>query len=292
MAFVRRKVVRGVARHYLVESRREHGQVRQKVLAYLGPCRTVEEALEFWSVHAKQCRTLAATPQMSRRAQRAERRVEFLRRWRSGSQRLRAKVAVGTTLSEGKRKAGGVKMFNVHEMPAVKKALATMEEANREAWRLEKESVPAAEADFKKADEVYQNAAATAVRFPAARGKLAEAEAARDDARRSLDGVRRAAELAKLEGQRLTDAYSGAISTAKREEAQRLMAEARAKFHEIAARWNGFAASVRELVLIKKALSDLGEEGRMPFVSVAQQLNYWAAGRFVLDGMVRWELEE
>jgi hypothetical protein len=300
MAFVRRKLVRGVERCYLVENHRDHGRVRQRMIAYLGPCATVDEAIEFWAAYAKRCRELATTPDARRReaarAERAERRVRFLRQWRNQKQltgQLPAKVPVGTTRSESKTNMGGAAMaFDPYGMPAVKKALAAMEAANREAWRLEKESLPAAEADLKKAEEAYQNAAAAAWRNSAARPEAAEAERLRDEARRNFDGVRRAAELSKLEGQRLTGEYSGAVSTAKREEAMRLLDEAKAKFREIAARWNQFARAVRELLLIKKALSELGEEGGMPFVSVAQQLNYWAHDRFILAGLPVWDLPE
>jgi len=182
-------------------------------------------------------------------------------------------------------------MFNPEQVQAVKRAREAMQEAMREFRKLEAETIPAAEADFKKADEVYQNAAAAAIGNRSARGKLVEAEAVRDEARRRLDGLSQLAREAKEEGERLAGEYGGAICEAKREEAQRLLGEAKAKFHEIRARWNAFAASVRELVLLKRSLSELGEEGRIPFVAVAQQLNFWAAGRFVLEGMPAWDLE-
>jgi hypothetical protein len=181
--------------------------------------------------------------------------------------------------------------FNSDNVEAVKRAREAMQEHMRELWHLEHEAVPAAEAELKKAEEAYQRAASAAVRDPSARSKVLEAETAQDDARRHLDGLRQLAREAKAEGERLTNECIRAVSAAKREEAQRLLGEATAKFHEIAARWNQFAAAVRELVLIKKALSELGEEGGMPLVSVAQQLNFWAAGRFVLEGMPRWDLE-
>jgi hypothetical protein len=44
--FVRKKTTwAGAVKHYLVESRREGGKVRQRVLYYLGDCPTVEEQL-------------------------------------------------------------------------------------------------------------------------------------------------------------------------------------------------------------------------------------------------------
>jgi len=183
-------------------------------------------------------------------------------------------------------------MFNPEQVQAVKRAREAMQEAMREFRKLEAETIPAAEADFKKADEVYQNAAAAAIGNRSARGKAVEAEGLRDEARRELDGVRRAAELAKLEGQRLSDEYRGAICEAEREEGKRLLGEAQAKFHEIAARWNGFAAAVRDLVLIKKALAELGDQGATQFRFVAEQLDRWAAGRFNLEGLPAWELPE
>jgi hypothetical protein len=183
-------------------------------------------------------------------------------------------------------------MFDGEQAEAVRKARQAMEAQMRELWRLEHETIPAAEGKLEKAVETYQRAASAAIRDPSARSKVLEAERLQDEARRHLDGLRQLAREAKAEGERLTRESVAAISAAKREEAQRLLGEAKAEFREIAARWNAFAASVRELVLIKKALSDLGEEGRTPFVSVAQQLNFWAAGRFVLEGMPGWDLPE
>jgi DNA-binding LacI/PurR family transcriptional regulator len=181
--------------------------------------------------------------------------------------------------------------FDAERTEAVKTARRAMEKAMTELRRLERETIPAAEADLKKAEEAYQRAASALIRNPSARSKVLEAETAQDEARRRLDGLRQLAREAKLEGERLTGEYSAAIREAEREEARRLLGEAKTKFREIAARWNAFAASVRDLVLLKKALNELGEEGRMPSVSVAQQLNFWAAGRFVLEGMPGWDLE-
>ncbi len=50
--FIRQKVSRGRASFYLVESRREGGKVRQRVLAYLGPCDTLEGAITHWETEA------------------------------------------------------------------------------------------------------------------------------------------------------------------------------------------------------------------------------------------------
>jgi len=46
--FVRTKLVKGIEYHYLVESYREDGKPRQRVLAYLGEHSTVKAALEHW----------------------------------------------------------------------------------------------------------------------------------------------------------------------------------------------------------------------------------------------------
>lgn len=47
--FVRKKTTKsGAVKHYLVETFREDGKVRQKVLFYLGEHATVEEALAHW----------------------------------------------------------------------------------------------------------------------------------------------------------------------------------------------------------------------------------------------------
>jgi len=183
-------------------------------------------------------------------------------------------------------------MFNPEQVQAVKAARLVMQEHMVKLRHLEQEEIPAGEADLAKAESAYRDAAAAAVGNRAARSKVLEAEAARDEARRRLDGLRRAAEVGKGEGQRLGDAYGTAIHNAKLAEAKRLMAEAQAKFREIAARWNGFAAAVRELVLIKKALSELGDEGGMQLVAVAQELDRAASGRFCLETMAGWELPQ
>lgn len=107
MAFVRRKRSRGREAYYLVENRRENGHVRQRVVAYLGSCATVDEAIVFWSEDAERRRKYAATkverwPEMARRqnawAEKAERRVEFLRQWRSARQCVRTSRMSGTTV--------------------------------------------------------------------------------------------------------------------------------------------------------------------------------------------------
>jgi hypothetical protein len=56
MAFIRRKVSRGRAAFYLVENHREGGKVRQRVLAYLGPCDTLEGAIAHWEGEAAMLR--------------------------------------------------------------------------------------------------------------------------------------------------------------------------------------------------------------------------------------------
>jgi hypothetical protein len=48
MPFIRTKLVKGIAYYYLVESYREDGKVRQRVLAYLGKHSTVNAALAYW----------------------------------------------------------------------------------------------------------------------------------------------------------------------------------------------------------------------------------------------------
>jgi len=182
-------------------------------------------------------------------------------------------------------------MFDAERVEDVRKAREAMEAKMRELRRLERETIPTAEADLKKAVEAYQRAASAAVQDRSARTKLVEAEGLRDDARRNLDGLRQLAREAKQEGENLSEEYGDAIRTARLAEAERLLGEAKRNFRNVAACWNRFAAAVRDLVAIKKGLSDLGEEGRTPFVAVARQLDRWAFGRFVLEGMVRWDLE-
>lgn len=52
MPFVRTKLVKGIRYHYLVESYREDGKPRQRVLAYLGEHATVKAALRYWQKQA------------------------------------------------------------------------------------------------------------------------------------------------------------------------------------------------------------------------------------------------
>jgi hypothetical protein len=183
-------------------------------------------------------------------------------------------------------------MFDAERVEDVRKAREAMEKAARALWRLEAETIPSAEADLKKAEGAYQDAAGAAVRDRSARGKLLEAETALDEARRHLDGLRQLAREAKQKGEKLSEEYGQAIRAARLAEAGRLLTAAEGKFAEIAERWNCFAASVRDLVLIKKALSELGDEGGTQLRFVADQLNRWAAGRFNLEGLPAWELPE
>ena len=182
--------------------------------------------------------------------------------------------------------------FNADEVEAVKEAREAMEKAMRELRRLEAETIPSAEAELKKAEEAYQDAAAAAARDPSARAKVLEAETVRDEARRRLDGLTHLAKVGKLEGQRLSEEYGQALRTARQQEAGRLLTAAEGKFAEIAERWNHFAASVRELALLKKALSELGDEGGTQLVAVAQELDRAASGRFCLETMAGWELPQ
>ncbi len=48
MAYVRKKKTKGGEYYQLVEGRRENGKVKQRVLAHLGKCKTVERALWWW----------------------------------------------------------------------------------------------------------------------------------------------------------------------------------------------------------------------------------------------------
>ncbi len=48
MAYVRKKTTKGGEYYQLVEGRRENGKVKQRVLAHLGKCKTVEKALRWW----------------------------------------------------------------------------------------------------------------------------------------------------------------------------------------------------------------------------------------------------
>jgi hypothetical protein len=49
VAFVRTKTVKGIEYHYLVEGVREKGKVRQQVVAYLGPHKSVKAAHAYWT---------------------------------------------------------------------------------------------------------------------------------------------------------------------------------------------------------------------------------------------------
>jgi hypothetical protein len=58
--FVRKKTTAsGAVKHYLVESRREGGKVRQKVLHYLGKHPTVEERLAWLDDEVSKCCRMA-----------------------------------------------------------------------------------------------------------------------------------------------------------------------------------------------------------------------------------------
>jgi hypothetical protein len=52
MPFVRTKRIGGVEYYYLIESYREDGKPRQRVLAYLGAFATVQAALRYWQKQA------------------------------------------------------------------------------------------------------------------------------------------------------------------------------------------------------------------------------------------------
>jgi hypothetical protein len=51
--FVRSKTVKGLLYNYLVESYREDGKPRQRVVAYLGEFSTVRAAYKHWAGEAK-----------------------------------------------------------------------------------------------------------------------------------------------------------------------------------------------------------------------------------------------
>jgi hypothetical protein len=60
VAFIRRKQVNGTTYYSLVESVRENGRVRQRVIVSVGQCATIDEAIEvetnelaFWQHYAK-----------------------------------------------------------------------------------------------------------------------------------------------------------------------------------------------------------------------------------------------
>jgi hypothetical protein len=59
MSFIRVKWIKGVAYHYLVESFREEGKARQRVLAYLGEHNSLEDAHAYWSEQAKTAKDTA-----------------------------------------------------------------------------------------------------------------------------------------------------------------------------------------------------------------------------------------
>lgn len=46
-------ITKGVSHHYLVETYREDGRVRQRILAYLGEHNSVKAALEYWQGQEK-----------------------------------------------------------------------------------------------------------------------------------------------------------------------------------------------------------------------------------------------
>jgi hypothetical protein len=48
MPFIRTKEIKGIPYHYLVQSFRDGGKVRQRVLVYLGQFPTVRKAYNHW----------------------------------------------------------------------------------------------------------------------------------------------------------------------------------------------------------------------------------------------------
>lgn len=61
MAFIRKKKVNGREYYYLVENYRQSGKVRQKTLAYLGPCSSVEGAIADLEARAERYRGYSET---------------------------------------------------------------------------------------------------------------------------------------------------------------------------------------------------------------------------------------
>jgi hypothetical protein len=53
VSYVRKKVVKGIEYHYLVESRWIDGKPRQRVIAYLGAHKSVKSAHAYWMRQAK-----------------------------------------------------------------------------------------------------------------------------------------------------------------------------------------------------------------------------------------------
>ena len=53
MPFIRSKTIKGLLYNYLVESFREDGKPRQRVLVYLGEFHTVKAAYKHWAAEAK-----------------------------------------------------------------------------------------------------------------------------------------------------------------------------------------------------------------------------------------------
>ena len=53
MAFVRKKIVKGIEYHYLVESHWIDGKPRQRVICYLGRYATVNAAYKYWQKESK-----------------------------------------------------------------------------------------------------------------------------------------------------------------------------------------------------------------------------------------------
>ncbi len=90
MAFVRTKKVNGGEYHQLVESYRDGGRVRQRVLLHLGEIATVDEALRVWPERVDQCRRRA---QAHREGARLIRSGEVRASWRTSYLDFRTRPA-------------------------------------------------------------------------------------------------------------------------------------------------------------------------------------------------------
>lgn len=57
MAFIRTKQKKESVYYYVVENVRESGKVRQKVIAYLGKCSTIDDAISFLTKHIEELKS-------------------------------------------------------------------------------------------------------------------------------------------------------------------------------------------------------------------------------------------
>lgn len=73
MPFIRTKLIKGIGYHYLVESFREEGKPRQRVLLYLGQHETVTAAYKHWQEQTQK----APNAESRKHAREMVKRLEF-----------------------------------------------------------------------------------------------------------------------------------------------------------------------------------------------------------------------